>query len=442
MQIKEVIEDLKKFIKRRQRQKDADMESEGQQDSPNQESFASGNTGPIPGIKRNWVKGIAIFIVLVFVVAFMYGADETAKSGKTGPDIKQDSMLADADRQSRQNTQQTGADSYESLIAKDREKAEAERSRKQREQQQRNQQQQSSQNDGNVQAQRNTPSLPSPSYSVPYVLPSQQQAPAQAQPAPAVSAAPAAPAAPAMSPEPQKKDERDIYGAAIAFGNYDQSLAMMQNGNSAQTGAGNGQAVSPITAQGVSYTPLAPRTISAGTIIPAMLLTGINTDSPGQIMAQVQSDVYDFEGYELLIPAGAKLMGKLDSANAQNGRVGLTFSTVMMPDGGSWNIGDTFIAIDGAGYTGIKGKVDKHTDSVWTNGFLSAGIAALGSLATGNTSSRDTYSAGQIAAQGALANMISATSNMMSSGMANSQFTVSVEPGCQFSIYVTKNISF
>ena len=72
---------------------------------------------------------------------------------------------------------------------------------------------------------------------------------------------------------------------------------------------------------------------------------------------------------------------------------------------------------------------------------ISSAIAALGSLASGNTSARDTYTGGQVAMQGALANLISTTSNMLSQG-TDVQPNVTVEPGHMFQVYVIQPIAF
>ena len=437
-------------MKRNKAADDGMDDIEAEKDAPNQESFAAGSTGPIPGIKRKWVKGIAIFITAVFLIAFMYNLDNTRESMKpTGPDINEDTRVADADRQSRRNTG-GAADSYESLIAKDKERAEAAKRQQEAQSQQAQKNQQAAQAQ-TVQAQpapqqRALPAVPQQSYSVPYSLPSQQATPAP-QPAPSQQAAPAAPAAP-------PKDSRNESSIAFGFGGNsmsgaggtgtDSAGASSSGGGGESAGgiqASKGSLGQPMGATGATYTPLQPNTIAAGTIIPAMLITGINTDSPGQILAQVQSDVYDYDHYNILIPSGSKLIGKLDNTDAATGRVGITFTAVMMPDGGTWNIGNSLIAVDGAGYTGLKGKLNKHTGSMWRNSFLTAGIAALGSMAAGNTrANTDSYTAGQLAAQGALANMINATSNMI--GKDTQQATVSVAPGSQFNVYAVNSITF
>ena len=113
-----------------------------------------------------------------------------------------------------------------------------------------------------------------------------------------------------------------------------------------------------------------------------------------------------------------------------------------MPDGGSWSISENIVAIDGAGYTGISGTIHHHTGEKISAGAIGASIAALGSLAAGNvSSSNDTYTAGQIATQGAVANLINTTSGLLKDA-SEIENTVTVEPGYEFSVYVTNNITF
>ena len=184
-------------------------------------------------------------------------------------------------------------------------------------------------------------------------------------------------------------------------------------------------------------------TLGAGTIIPVRILTGINTDAEGQVLAQILTDVYDTAtGTKLLIPQGSKLIGSYEKKSVQNDRVPVSFKLLTLPNGGSWTISENIVAIDGAGYTGVSGKVHHHTGQKVTAGAVGSAIAALGSLAAGNVSANNnTYTAGQIAAQGATANLINMTSSMLkeSSEIKN---TVTIEPGYEFNVYVTNNITF
>ena len=193
----------------------------------------------------------------------------------------------------------------------------------------------------------------------------------------------------------------------------------------------------------LSMASASPYTLQAGTLIPAMLFTGIDTSVPGQVMAQISTDVYDsLTQSNLLIPAGARLLGTYKSdGGASNGRVNVVFSTLILPNGSAYDIGTSMVAVDGGGYSGIVGKLHRHTSRVIGAGMISSAIAALGSLASGNTSARDTYTGGQVAMQGALANLISTTSNMLSQG-TDAQPNVTVEPGHMFQVYVIQPIAF
>jgi type IV secretion system protein TrbI len=108
--------------------------------------------------------------------------------------------------------------------------------------------------------------------------------------------------------------------------------------------------------------PLTPFEVMAGTVIPASLITGVNSDLPGTVIAQVTENVYDtVTGNYVLIPQGAKLIGRYDSVIAfGQSRALLVWSRIIYPDGASIEI-DTMPASDVAGYAGLADKVDFHT---------------------------------------------------------------------------------
>ena len=108
--------------------------------------------------------------------------------------------------------------------------------------------------------------------------------------------------------------------------------------------------------------PLTPFEVMAGTVIPASLITGVNSDLPGTVIAQVTQNVYDTAtGQYLLIPQGARLIGRYDSVIAfGQSRALLIWSRIVYPDGASIVI-DNMPASDVAGYAGLADKVDFHT---------------------------------------------------------------------------------
>ncbi|MGE3350059.1 MAG: TrbI/VirB10 family protein [Ramlibacter sp.] len=107
--------------------------------------------------------------------------------------------------------------------------------------------------------------------------------------------------------------------------------------------------------------PVSPYEVKAGTLIPAVLLTGINADLPGQLLAQVREPVYDtVTGQYLLIPQGTRILGVYDSAVvAGQHRVLVVWSRLLFPNGTSLSL-DGMPGVDLAGYAGFKDRVNNH----------------------------------------------------------------------------------
>jgi type IV secretion system protein VirB10 len=132
-------------------------------------------------------------------------------------------------------------------------------------------------------------------------------------------------------------------------------------------------------------TPLSPYELLAGTVIPAALITGLNSDLPGQVIAQVTQDVYDsVSGRTLLVPQGAKLIGKYDSVVAYGqSRVLLIWTRMIMPDGSSVVL-DNLPGVDTQGYAGLEDGVDYHFWRLLRGVALSSLLGVSSALATNN----------------------------------------------------------
>lgn len=227
--------------------------------------------------------------------------------------------------------------------------------------------------------------------------------------------------------------------AAVSSGTLESNIDKLQNGQNDASSLGK---MNRSLSQAL-YTAPGKYMLQAGTMIPAALCTGINSDIGGQVVAQVQQDMYDSAtGRNLLIPAGSKILGTYRTGSPNNsGRVEITFSSIILPDGGTYAVQGALVAIDDAGYSGVEGKVNRHTGSTLSAGMYSSALAALGSMAAGNTSrTSDTYSAGQLAMQGAMANVMTAASQLFKQGTRR-QITVTAAPGTMFNIYVTQGIT-
>ncbi|TRO95486.1 TrbI/VirB10 family protein [Glycocaulis profundi] len=109
-------------------------------------------------------------------------------------------------------------------------------------------------------------------------------------------------------------------------------------------------------------TPASPWQVMAGSVIPAALVTGINSDLPGVVVAQVTEDVRDtVTGRTVLIPQGSRLIGRYESAIAfGQSRAFLVWNRIILPDGASIRI-DNLPATDAGGFSGLEDQVDHHT---------------------------------------------------------------------------------
>ena len=107
--------------------------------------------------------------------------------------------------------------------------------------------------------------------------------------------------------------------------------------------------------------PVSPYEVMAGTIISASLISGLNSDLPGLVIAQVTANVPDLSGRFVLIPQGARLLGTYDSVVAfGQSRALVVWQRIIMPDGSSIQI-DNVPATDTSGYAGLADEVDYHT---------------------------------------------------------------------------------
>lgn len=181
--------------------------------------------------------------------------------------------------------------------------------------------------------------------------------------------------------------------------------------------------------------------LQAGTVIPAALVTGINTDLPGDVIAAVTRPVYDSRtGRHLLIPQGAKLYGTYDSeiANGQN-RALLVWHRLLMPNSRSIQI-DGMKGTDAAGYAGVADRVDYHADKLAAGVGLSSVIAYVGNLARGGGG----RSGGDGDAHDVIGDTVAQEASRIGSKIIDRQLdvqpTITVRPGWPVSVLVDKDI--
>ncbi|WP_186398121.1 TrbI/VirB10 family protein [Stappia sp. P2PMeth1] len=120
--------------------------------------------------------------------------------------------------------------------------------------------------------------------------------------------------------------------------------------------------------------PASPYILQAGSVIPAAMITGIRSDLPGQITAQVTENVYDSPtGSLLLIPQGTRIIGQYDDGvTFGQRRVLLVWNRLILPDGRSIVL-ERLPGADASGYAGLEDGVDYH----WWDLMKAAGLSTL-----------------------------------------------------------------
>lgn len=184
---------------------------------------------------------------------------------------------------------------------------------------------------------------------------------------------------------------------------------------------------------------VSPYEVKATTIIPATLITGINSDLPGPIIAQVRERVYDtVTGDHLLIPQGARLLASYDSMVAWGQeRVLMCWNRIIFPNGNSINI-DCMPAADLQGQAGLTDEVDNHWGRLLGAVGLST-VLSLGAQAAAGDPSGYQPNLAQRAASNA-AGQINAAGQAVVQRQINIQPTITVRPGFGVNVVVTKDM--
>ncbi len=181
--------------------------------------------------------------------------------------------------------------------------------------------------------------------------------------------------------------------------------------------------------------PRSPYQVMAGNLIPASLVTGINSDLPGQVIGQVTENVYDtVTGQHLLIPQGSRLIGRYDSVIAYGqSRALVVWTRLILPNGNSVVL-DNLPGSDSQGFAGLKDKVDKHTWQFIKGAALSS-LLSIGSELASDSDDRLTralQNAGQDTANIAGQRIIDRNLNV--------QPTLKVRPGWRFNVIVSRDL--
>ncbi|WP_457152293.1 TrbI/VirB10 family protein [Mesorhizobium sp. P5_C1] len=182
--------------------------------------------------------------------------------------------------------------------------------------------------------------------------------------------------------------------------------------------------------------PASKNVLQAGAVIAAALITGIRSDLPGQITAQVTENVYDSPtGHIRLIPQGTRLIGQYDNGvGFGQRRVLLVWTRLIFPDGRSIVL-EREPGADAEGYAGLEDGVDYH----WGELFKAAALSTVLSIGAQAGSSGQESDIMRALRQGA-SDSISQTGQQIVQRQLNIAPTLTIRPGFPVRVIVTRDL--
>lgn len=228
-------------------------------------------------------------------------------------------------------------------------------------------------------------------------------------------------------------------GAAVAqTAQPSTDAAFAQNGQDRKLAFVNAAVDRRTTSPDRLAAPASPYVVQAGTIIPGALITGIRSDLPGEITAQVTENVYDSPtGRSLLIPQGSRLIGQYDSQVAfGQTRVLLIWTRLILPSGKSIVL-EREPGADAAGYSGLEDQVDEHWGALFKAALLST-LLSVGSEAGTSNSENSLIQAIRSGAS----QSFNQTGQQIVGRNLNIQPTLTIRPGFPVRVIVNRDLVF
>lgn len=233
----------------------------------------------------------------------------------------------------------------------------------------------------------------------------------------------------------------DLYSMAMRSGFLGQ--AVDQNGQASKQDFFNQDIRDLGYLPGRVVPPVSPYELKRGSVIPATLITGLNSDLPGRLSAQVSQNVYDSAtGYRLLIPQGARLFGRYDSkVTFGQDRALVVWTDLIFPNGATLQIGG-MAGTDAGGYGGFTDKVDRH---LWRTFGSAALVALIGTGIDMSIPESSTLANQHTASDAARRNFAESYGRVAEQTISRNlavQPTIRIRPGYKFNILVDQDIVF
>ena len=210
----------------------------------------------------------------------------------------------------------------------------------------------------------------------------------------------------------------------------------------ASTSSGKKKSPPPLVTRETS-----PYEILSGSVIPAVLQTGIKSYLPGEITAVVSQSVYSsVNGATLLIPAGSRLVGTYDTQTALGvNRLAVAWTRIEFPNGTSMNL-PGYEGEGGSGYAGLSGDVNDHTWLIFKNALLlsivDAGMAVASPTSTVSTTTGVTGNAALQDSEQSLAQTFGQAESQLLQKYIDIAPTITLHPGQLFSVVVAHDMVF
>lgn len=216
--------------------------------------------------------------------------------------------------------------------------------------------------------------------------------------------------------------------------------------------AGSGTAAPALTALAGAPPPVAtsvrleaagsPYTVRAGTVVPGLLVTGVNSDLPGEVLGQTSRDVYDSRTqHVLLLPKGSRLIGTYDNRSVGTGRLVVGWTRLILPDGRSMSL-PRLAGTDAQGQAGLHDEVDHHFGRVYGAALLTSAITAGVQLSQPEQSGLYAVPSTRQVAAGALGQTMGDVALESARRGLDIPPTVVIRPGQAFNVFLAGDLVF
>ncbi len=187
--------------------------------------------------------------------------------------------------------------------------------------------------------------------------------------------------------------------------------------------------------------PLGQYEVKAGSIIPAVLITGINSDLPGAVVAQVRETIYDYvSARHVLIPQGSRLVGRYDSQIAYGQeRALVVWERILFPDGSSLAL-KGMPGTDSIGQAGAEDQVDNHYGKLFVGVILGSILSVGAQVAAGGSNVNNSNpSLTQLSVEGVASN-VNQVGQQITRKNLNVQPTLVIRQGYLFNVLVNRDM--